>query len=208
MDSISTILVNALYLLIIINPVSKIVLLCPSSPNKATADLANTAVKATGVAAGILLLTIACGDFILHSVFRVNLPALQLAGGFVLFWVGFNALRRGVFFETEITARFADLAIVPLACPLIAGPATITATLTLNAGMPFIPLLSAIALALLANLGLMMCATPIGKLLMRFNGLGALIRLTGLIVMTMGTEMMTNGIANRFGFSGIPAILK
>jgi multiple antibiotic resistance protein len=112
----------------------------------------------------------------------------------VLFWVGFTALRRGVFFEQEAHARFADLAIVPLACPMIAGPATIAASITLAAhdgvAQPIISLL----LAILVNCVIMLLARPIASVLTRFNILGALIRITGLIVMTIGVQMVLAGL--------------
>lgn len=194
----SAVLTNALYLLVVINPVSKIALLSPCAPEKGRGELAAASVKSTCVAAAILLGAVFCGDFLLRRVFRIELCALQIAGGIVLAWVGFQALRRGVFFEMDLTARFADLAIVPLACPMIAGPATITAALSLRSAVDPLWLTLSIALALAANLLCMACAAPVGRLLTKFNIMGALIRITGLIVMTMGVQMVIDGIDRRF----------
>jgi multiple antibiotic resistance protein len=124
----------------------------------------------------------------------VDLHSLRVAGGMVLFWVGFNALRKGVFFEQDTHARFADIAVVPLACPMIAGPATITACITLTAQHGYVFPISAMLIAIGVNTALMLFAKRIGELLKRFDILGALIRLTGLVVMTMGVQMIFDGL--------------
>ena len=135
------------------------------------------------------------GDFILRSVFRVELHSLRLAGGAVLCWVGFNALRKGVFFEQDTQARFEDTALVPLACPMIAGPATIAACIALVARDGLVVPALSILLAVLLNHIVMAFSRQISSVLGRFNLLGALVRLTGLIVMTIGTQMALDGIS-------------
>ncbi len=192
---LSQILIDALYLLALINPVSKIAVLSTTGQQEEEEALLPVALRASAIAAGICLACMLGGDFVLRSVFKVDLHALRISGGLVLTWVGFNALRKGVFFEQDLQGRFADLSIVPLACPMIAGPATITASIALaseQAGSaPFLALVIAIA----TNLGLMLLARPIAAGLRRFNLLGALIRITGLVVMTMGVQMVLNGLA-------------
>jgi multiple antibiotic resistance protein len=135
------------------------------------------------------------GDFILRRLFHLQLHSLQIAGGMVLLWVGFNALRRGVFFERDVPSRFADVAVVPLACPMIAGPASITASLALAAERGLVPATCSVLIALLVNLVVMILARTIASMLTRFNVMGALIRITGLIVMTMGVQMTLNGVS-------------
>jgi multiple antibiotic resistance protein len=120
---------------------------------------------------------------------------LRLAGGAVLCWVGFNALRRGIFFEQETQAQFESIALVPLACPMIAGPATIAACIATSARegliIPGIAILAAIAV----NHIVMIFSRQISKALGRLNLMGAIIRLTGLVVMTIGIQMVLDGIA-------------
>jgi len=116
--------------------------------------------------------------------------------------MGFNALRKGIFFELETQARFEDMAIVPLACPMIAGPATIAACIALRTreGL-MIPVIS-ILLAVGINHAFMVLSRPISGALSRFNLMGALVRLTGLIVMTVGTQMVLDGIRTWHGSGG------
>ena len=191
----SAILVNALYLLALINPVSKISVLSVFSPDVPVKELNRAALKSSAVAACILLGSMLFGDVILRRIFQVDLYSLRVAGGIVLFWVGFGALTKGVFFEEGTHARFSDISIVPLACPMIAGPATITASLALAIREGAAPATASMVLALGANLALMLAAKPLGALLSRFNVLGALIRITGLIVITMGVQMVLAGVS-------------
>jgi multiple antibiotic resistance protein len=193
MDVPMQMLADSLYVLALLNPVSKISVLSALTSEESADELRSAAAKSTAVAATLLIVTIAFGEFILRVVFHLELHSLRIAGGVVLFWVGFNALRRGVFFERDVPSRFADIAVVPLACPMIAGPAAITASLALAAQRGILAATGSVLIALSVNLVVMMQARSIGAALARFNVLGALIRITGLVVMTMGVQMTLDG---------------
>ncbi|NLF29551.1 MAG: MarC family protein [Planctomycetes bacterium] len=205
------ILVDTLYLLALINPVSKISVLSALSSTAGPKEFGEVTGKSSVAAAAILLVSMSFGHFVLSSIFQVELHSLRLAGGVVLFWVGFTALRKGVFFEMESSMRFQDVAVVPLACPLIAGPATITAVIALGAQHGMWTTAAAILVALTVNDLIMRLTSPLERLLRRFNILGAVIRITGLIVMTIGTEMALDGLAawgGRSGASDVPATVR
>ena len=194
MDTLQKVLVNSLYILALLNPVSKVAVLAMLPPEDRRGTRA-VALQSSIVAAGILLSVMIFGDIILRDIFRVQLYSLRIAGGGVLFITGLNALRKGVFFEKDQHARFADLAIVPLACPMIAGPATIAASVTLTAHLGRLVPVAAVLLALAVNTVIMLFSGFISGVLSRFNILGAIIRMTGLIVMTMGVQMVLDGTA-------------
>lgn len=185
---------RTLYLIALINPVSKISVLASFTSSEEQKQLPAIVTKSSIVALVILFSSMVFGDFILRNVFDVELYSLRVAGGVILFFVGFNALRKGVFFEQDTHVRFVDLTMVPLACPLIAGPATIAASIGLRARYGVLVPTCAMLLAIAANAALMLCARPIGAALTRFNILGALIRITGLVVMTLGTQMALDGL--------------
>jgi multiple antibiotic resistance protein len=192
-NPIIEVVIDSLYILALLNPVSKISVLS-SAVEYQDGEMQAIANKSTVIAAIIFIVTMIFGDFILQRIFHLQLYSLRLAGGVVLFWVGFNALQKGVFFEKNVPSRFADLAIVPLACPMIAGPASITASLALTADKGLFMAISAVMIALFVNLLIMRITNPLSRLFTRFNILGALIRITGLIVMTMGMQMALDGI--------------
>ncbi|MBN2210757.1 MAG: hypothetical protein JW709_05110 [Sedimentisphaerales bacterium] len=62
-------------------------------------------------------------------------------------------------------------------------------------------------MAVLINGFLMHFSRQIAFILVRFNILGALIRITGLIVMTIGVQMVLNGLAQGL-FTGTAAPLQ
>ncbi len=195
---LSEVLTDSLYLLALINPISKVSILAVISSQHKKIEFSSLVSKSSIAAGAILICSMFFGDIILRSIFHVELHSLKLAGGFVLFWTGFNALRKGVFFEQDTQKRFEEIALVPLACPMIAGPATITACIALHAKEGFLAPALSVAIALLINHFIMRMSGPISSLLTRFNILGAIVRITGLIVMTIGTQMALDGIKSCF----------
>lgn len=195
MGSVELIAVNGLYLLALINPISKVSILIGFPSKDGEERFSSLATKSSTAAACILFGAMIVGDWLLRSVFRVDLYSLRLAGGVVVFWVGLNALRHGVFFEHDAHARFESIALVPLACPMIAGPATIAACIGLRAQQGVLVSTLAMLVALGVNHAIMLYSRRLGSLLDRFNILGALVRITGLIVMTIGTQMGLDGVS-------------
>ena len=184
---------NVLYFLALINPVSKVFILCTLRPPCSRRELAMLSVRSTVVAFLILLVLTICGDFLLRDVFRVDIYSLKVAGGLVLFLIGLTAVRRGRFFE-ETLARSSDISIVPLAVPLLAGPGTMTGAISLASEYGVILTLICITLALAINLGIMLFSARIGKALERMHATGPLIRITGLIVATVAVQMVLDGL--------------
>ena len=84
---------------------------------------------------------------------------------------------------------------LPIAIPMIAGPATITAAVTFPVQYGREITIVAILLALAVNLFFMLQARRIGAFLMKYNIMNPLIRIIGLIVATIGLQMIFDGIA-------------
>ncbi len=181
-------------LVALVNPVSKIFILSSLAKNAPPAQLRRISMKATVVAGGILILFALLGTFILQSIFHVKIYAFQIVGGIVLFLRGFQALNKGLFFELEHHQKLEDASIVPLASPMIAGPAALTAAVAFPSQHGMAVTLGAIVVALFINLLVMLSSREISRVLGRYNLMGALIRITGLIVATIGTQMVLDGI--------------
>ncbi len=183
-----------LYILALINPVSKVSMLSVFASEEERKEIIPVAIKSTIVAFLILMLSMVAGEFILRKIFHIDFYSLKIAGGIVLFWAGFGALSKGVFFRQDGHDRFSDISIVPLACPMIAGPATITVMITMSINQGVIVTSLSTLSALAVNMILMFMSFSISKGLAKFNILGALIRLTGLIVLSMSVQMILDGI--------------
>lgn len=189
----------AAYLLALINPASKIFLLSTMDPPYTWPDLRSVSLKSTLAAFVILCVLTIAGNVVLKNVFNVELFSLNVAGGIVLFIVGLTAVQQGRFYDARIYHRTGDISIVPLAAPLIAGPGTITATLSYAAHRGVGITIAALSVALALNLVCMIFSLAIGRALNRVNATGPLVRITGLVVCAVAVQMILNGLAAWLG---------
>jgi len=189
-----TIINLSLFFIAVINPVSKIAVISVLPEAATFKDIEQISVRSTFAAFLMLLVFALGGSFILSTIFNVQLYAFQMVGGIVVFYYGFAALRNGVFFEMDSTKKLSDLSIVPIASPLIAGPATITAVISMTAEYTAFPVIVAISIALVFNMFVMIVSRIIAKPLVKFNLLGVLIRIMGLFVASIGMNMVLSGI--------------
>ncbi|MBO5688948.1 MAG: MarC family protein, partial [Lentisphaeria bacterium] len=123
---------NALYLLVLLNPASKIMFLASYQPSLTAKENRELSWKSSGAALLILLIIAAVGDALLRRIFRVELYSLQITGGLVVFMIGWTAIREGRFMAMPGTGQMPDItdvSLVPLAAPLIAGPGMIAAVI-------------------------------------------------------------------------------
>jgi len=190
---------NFLYLLAVITPVSKVAVLVTLRDRDQAANLHSMALKASAAGLGILLVFAVLGNILLTWVFHVDLDSFRIAGGLVLGAMGFRALTKGVFFELDRQAKLSQLSIVPLASPMIAGPGTITVVIGFATEMGIGHTAIVAVAALAVNLCLMLLSDRIGRFLKLFNLMGALIRITGLIILTMGIQMAMTGLTGWMG---------
>ncbi len=189
---------TSLYFLALINPASKVFLLSSMDPPCRRPELLRIAVTATSVALVILLVLSGIGHFLLHEVFRVEMYSLQVAGGIILFIIGLTAVRRGRFYEQDLHGA-KDISIVPLAAPLIAGPGTITATISFAATQGVAITALSLTTALAVNFLVMLMSLWIGRILERCHAFGPLIRITGLIVTAVAVQMTLSGLSQWLG---------
>lgn len=145
---------------------------------------------------GIALLAMLIFNFIGEYIFRllgISQTTVRLASGAILFIVAFNVL-----FPTMISWRNnlmkGEPFIVPLAIPLIAGPGLL-ATVMLYADMDTteLDMFLAILIATVASFGVLLMAPFLQKHL-KNNGLLALEKLMGMILILMGVQRFSEGI--------------
>ncbi|MCM8819152.1 MAG: MarC family protein [Candidatus Omnitrophica bacterium] len=185
---------NFLIFIVLLNPVSKIVVLSAIGIGVDAKELRRVSLKATLTAMIILFVFSFAGTFILKNIFRIEIYSLQIVGGIVLFLIGIRALQKGEFFELDLKQKMSDIAVVPIAAPMIAGPATITASISQSAIYgSFITYLSIFA-ALTINFVIMILAGQINSFFKKYNLLGPLVRITGLFMASIGINMALTGI--------------
>lgn len=180
----------------LVNPVHKILIITSLQNQFDDKQLKYLSMKSSFTAFVILILFLFLGELIFNYVFHIQLYAFKVASGVVLFYNGIEGLQKGAFLKIEKNIKLDDILTVPIAMPMIAGPATITAAVTFPAHYGRVNTILAIFIALAINLVLMIYAKQIGKFLTKLNIMNALIRITGLIVATIGLQMVFDGIAN------------
>jgi multiple antibiotic resistance protein len=193
--NISQIFENTFYFLALINPASKILFLSTKDPAYKHKELVTLSLKSSLVAWLILILLTFGGNFILLTIFHVEIYSLSVAGGVILFIIGLNAVRKGNFYERKDYRTASDVSIVPLAAPLIAGPGVMTAAIFFATMHGIIITLICVSLAIVLNLLLMLSSAKIGHFLEKVNATGPLIRITGLIVTAVAMQMVFNGFS-------------
>ncbi len=180
--------------LALINPIQKVFVVFSLQDNYTKNELHRIVYKATLTAVFVLLLFLFLGEAILGYVFNLQIYAFQITCGVVLFYNGFVGLQKGAFLSIDKGTRLEDIITVPIAIPMIAGPATITAVVTMPAVYGRWTTIGAVILALGLNLLIMRYADRIGKFLSRLNMMMPLIRITALIVAAIGLQMILLGL--------------
>ncbi len=151
-------------------------------------------VRELSIAMLIMVLFLFCGKWFLQA-FGIHSYSLSIAGGIILFLISIDL----VFGKGTDEAPKNDLTgepfIVPLAIPLVAGPAALSLVLIIAAqhSNKFITL-GAVVCASIINSIILMASFPISKLLGQ-RGLTAIERLSGMILILMSVDMVLGGIA-------------
>ncbi|MFT8355807.1 MAG: MarC family protein [Bifidobacterium aquikefiri] len=154
----------------------------------------------TGINVGIILVSFAILGSLILDVFGLSLPAIQIAGGFVVANSGLGMLspKRQLSQEENDHARIKkDISFTPMALPLVAGPGAIGEVIGLSARYPGLEgrgaLILAIVLLAVIISALLMWGTPIVDRLGP-TGIGALVRVIGFLILCIGVELMIHGI--------------
>lgn len=182
--------------LALVNPIHKILIVTSLQDQFDDKQLKYLSLKSSFTAMLILIMFLFLGELIFNYVFHIQLYAFKVTCGVVLFYNGIAGLQKGAFLKIEKNIKIDDILTVPIAMPMIAGPATITAAVTFPSHYGKANTIVAIIMAIAINLILMLYAKKIGSILNRLNVLNALIRITGLIVATIGLQLVFDGIAN------------
>ena len=146
------------------------------------------------------------GEAIL-SAFGISIASFRVAGGFLIFIVGFHMLQaktsegKHTSEENEEAQAANSIAIVPLALPLLAGSGTISSVIVLAHKTQSLTDklgLSVVIILLGSLICISYCFAPvIGKMLGK-TGMNIVTRLMGLVTMAMAVEFMANGLGTLF----------
>ncbi|WP_149276460.1 MarC family protein [Pareuzebyella sediminis] len=149
----------------------------------------------------IVLVFVIAGKYI-FQLFGLTIPAFKITGGILIFYVGFEMLmsRKSKIHRNNEESNPNNLAISPLAIPILAGPGTIVTAMNSVTHADFVHIGIVIAIfALLIFLTYLAFAFS-EKIVEKVgtNLISVIGKLMGLILAIIGTGMVTEGIKLTF----------
>jgi multiple antibiotic resistance protein len=188
-------------LLLIMDPLGNLVFFLMFTERNSPSERSKVAAISSFTAFAILVFFGLTGDFVLRFL-GIGLPAFQLAGGFIFFIYALQMLRlipSGLKTSLEEQREGMDksnVALVPLATPLLAGPGAITAVLAWQQkiqGLMSVPLL---LLTIITACTIVYLVFYFGQRISGFLGVGGtrvVTRLMGLLLAVIAVQFMVNG---------------
>ena len=139
---------------------------------------------------------------LIFTLFGITLPALRITGGILVFLIGFHMLQgSGSKMHQSGEKSDVNIAISPLAVPLLAGPGSIATAMNYSSGEGWIDAVVTIAmfgiLCLITFFSFIYSEKIMG--ILGKSGLNIVTRLMGLILAVIGTQMLIEGIKGVVG---------
>jgi len=157
------------------------------------------------VVAAFVIITVFClFGHIIFRLFNITLPAFQVAGGIIVFFIGYDLLKGKPASAhkssvVDSSAKYDDMAISPLGIPLLAGPGTISTAMNfVGQGESFLnTIIIILVFAVICAVTYLMfilskrIADKLSPSLIK-----AISRIMGLILAVIAVQMLINGIFN------------
>lgn len=180
----------------IMNPIANTAIFAALTNENNAIEKKAIAFKALVLAFILITLFAILGKSIFH-LFGISLPALRVTGGILVFVIGYHMLHgSNSSLHSGQNDQETDIAISPMAVPLLAGPGTIATAMNYAASAGWIAILITITAFACLCLITFFCfiysksiINAIGK-----SGLSIVTRLMGLILAVIGVQMLITGI--------------
>jgi multiple antibiotic resistance protein len=158
--------------------------------------------KTASITAFIIVVAFVIAGKYIFELFGITIPAFKITGGILIFYVGFEMLmsKESSVHSTGNPKEASNLAISPLAIPILAGPGTIVTAMNFVTKATYVHVgivISIFALMIfLTYLAFSLSDVIVKKI---GNNLIAVIgKIMGLILAIIGTGMVTDGIKLTF----------
>ncbi|MGE3297019.1 MAG: MarC family protein [Porticoccaceae bacterium] len=189
-------------LLVVIDPFGLTPMFSALTAGKTPAERRRIATRAVLIAGGVIAFFIFGGGWLLDYL-GIGMPAFRIAGGVLLFRIAMDLLLVRPSGLSSVTEREqseavqrTDMAVFPLAIPMIAGPGTLTTVmlLTQDQGVATELLILALSLVVLAlTLAMFLCAARVERVLGE-TGINVITRLLGLLLAALAVQFVLDGL--------------
>ena len=202
MDVPPNILSNFVTILVTIGPIETAVVFASLTAGVHRSDRASLAWRSTAIAGGVLLL-FAIGGNLTLGLLHISLSAFRVAGGVLLFLQalsltfsgpGLSSISEGERRDAELPG---DIAVFPLAFPLIAGPGSLSAVVLLMVRAGSWAEYASVLVMIAVCLGLTYAAMRTAEQLVTILGV------TGSDVVRRISGVLLSGLAVQFIFDGL-----
>lgn len=195
------IFINAfITLTVIVDPVGTAAVFCAMTVGYDAVKFRKTTFRAVTIAFTILLVFAFFGSVFLKKL-GISLPAFRIAGGILLFVTAFRMLfgqpQPESLHKDDNRYEEHDIAVFPIAIPLLAGPGCMTAIILLmsraDGPLQSTAVVGALVATHLLALGCLLAAAHIQKVL-GSGGVNILARVMGVILAAMSVQFVTDGL--------------
>ncbi|PHR58131.1 MAG: hypothetical protein COA44_04300 [Arcobacter sp.] len=188
----------------IMNPIANTPIFMGLTQGADSSTIKKLARRSTLTAFIIVLSFIVLGQYI-FSLFGLSIAAFKLAGGILIFHVGYEMIQSKVS-STQDHSNFKideSIAVSPIAIPILAGPGTIVTAMNNTIHVSYIHVLINIAMLALMLLLTFLAFSYSGRLvkIIGNNSIVILGKLMGVILTVIGTGMVIDGIKLAFNLA-------
>lgn len=188
----------------VVDPIGLVPAFLAITPGKSKEDRIRISVLAAFLTFLILVIFAFFGRHILHAL-SVTLPAFEIAGGVLLFFIAMDMLNarlthvRQTREEQDAGADKTDIAITPLAIPMLAGPGAITTVMILASRISgweeAVSLLLAVILVAILTF-VVFYAVSLNASMINVIIQKIFTRLMGLLLAAIAVQFILNGLAS------------
>tara|TARA_R110002051_G_scaffold81751_1_gene145906 strand:- start:56094 stop:56717 length:624 start_codon:yes stop_codon:yes gene_type:complete len=185
----------------ITNPISNMTVFVAltQGADKKTKDNINK--RANIIAFIIVTVFVLLGKFI-FELFNISIPAFKITGGILIFFIGFEMLqsKQSNVKSLEHVNIDENIAVSPLAIPILAGPGTIVTAMNFVSNVETVHIILVIAIFGLMSLlaYITFRASDLIVKLVGNNVISVIGKIMGLIIAIIGTGMIIQGIKISF----------
>ncbi len=189
-------------LIAIMNPFSSVPIVISLVQDYSEKEIRIIAFKAALYSAFILVFFLFTGD-ILFRFMGITLPAFKVGGGILLFLIALNLVygefgkEKGKKHEIEAALQRENIALIPLAMPLLAGPGSITTVLILRASAKNIEDVALLLIAIILACFIAFIVFALSYFLYNLlgkTGINVLSRITGILLLAVSVQFITEGL--------------
>lgn len=174
----------------ILNPVSVIPIFLSMTDDLDKMARRSIVLKSSAAVFVICVVMALAGNYIL-SFFNINIASLRVGGGVLLMVIAIEML--GGLPRTKVIDSKEEVAIVPIATPLLVGPGTMTTIILLSATTPLAVLVVSILAVVTLTYLILRYSEHLARLIGK-NGIRALGRFMTIIISAFAAQLIYSGI--------------